>query len=93
MVLLLGFLSYQTLRTNKMADFVRACRGGRASGAPLTTVQGCPRVGFSCENPHPASRLGSKLFYSRAGEWDVFDVVSSLEGSDASLPVCQAALR
>lgn len=98
MGLLLGFLMYQTLQTNKMADFVRAWGGERASGSSLTMVQRCPRVGlfiylFLCEKPHPASRLGSKQFYGRAGEWDVFDAETLLEGSDASLSVYQAALR
>lgn len=94
MVSLLAFISCQMLPTNKMADFGRAWyreREGIRLSPEVTTGQRRPWVGLLCENPHPTSLLVSKQFYWV--EWDVFDVESLLEGSNAVPAVHQAALK
>lgn len=59
-----------------------AQREGTRLSPEVTTGQRRSWVGLLCENPHPASVLVSKQFYW--AEWDVFDVESLLEGSNAS---------
>lgn len=66
-------------------------RGSIRLSPEVITVQRCLWVGLLYENPHPTSLLVSKQLYWV--EWDVFDVESLLEGSNASLPVHQAALK
>lgn len=68
-----------------------AQREGFRLSPEVTTGQRRLWVGLLCENPHPTSLLVSKQFYWV--EWGVFDVESLLEGSNASPPVHQAALK